>query len=82
MNSLKNYVKNNSKTLFKYDSVITNVVFDNKGFLFSDKAQLVYQQIKNLPHLYVAWTDCKNGFYYIENPFNKEEDGKDNMPII
>ena len=45
MNNLKNYVKNNSKTLFRYNNLITNVEFDNRGFFFSDAAQLEYNQI-------------------------------------
>jgi hypothetical protein len=69
MNNLKNYVNNNSKTLFRYNSVITNVEFDNRGFFFSDAAQLEYNLIKDLPHLYVAWTDCENGFFYIGKSF-------------
>jgi hypothetical protein len=65
MNNLKNYVKNNSKTLFKYNGVITNAEFDNKGFFFAEEAQLVYNRIKKLPHLYVAWTDSEKGLFYV-----------------
>lgn len=71
MDNIKNYVKNNSQTLFQNSGELTNIVFDNKGFLFSDEAQLVYQQIKNSPHLYVAWTDCENGFFYIGKSFQQ-----------
>ena len=69
MNSIKNYVKNNSKTLFRYKSVITNAEFDNRGFFFTDAAQLEYNLINNLPHLYVAWTDCEHGFIYVGKSF-------------
>ena len=69
MNVLKNYVINNSKTLFRSNKIITNAVFDNSGFFFSDSAQLEYNLIKNLPHLYVAWTDGENGFIYIGKSF-------------
>jgi hypothetical protein len=65
MNTIKNYVKNNSKTLFRYKSIITNAEFDNRGFFFTDTAQLEYNLIKDLPHLYVAWTDCENGYLYV-----------------
>ncbi|WP_297511101.1 hypothetical protein [Flavobacterium sp.] len=65
MNSIKNYVKNNSKTLFRYKNVITNAEFDNRGFFFTDAAELEYNLIKDLPHLYVAWTDCENGYLYV-----------------
>ena len=69
MNVLKNYVTNNSKTLFRSNKIITNAVFDNSGFFFSDSAQLEYNLIKDLPHLYVAWTDGENGFIYIGKSF-------------
>lgn len=65
MDNIKNYVKNNSQTLFRYNNLITETVFDNRGFFFSEEAQIIYGQIKNLPHLYVAWTDCEKGLFYI-----------------
>ena len=71
MDNLKIYVKHNSQTLFRYNNLITNVVFDNRGFFFSDVAQLEYNQNKSLPHLYVAWTDCENGFFYIGKSFQQ-----------
>jgi len=65
MDIIKNYVRNNSQTLFKNVDTINNVVFDNRGFYFSKEAQIVYNQIKDLPHLYVAWTDSEDGFIYV-----------------
>lgn len=65
MNSLKTYVRNNSKTLFRNNGEITNAEFDNRGFFFAEEAQLEYNQIKNLPHLYVAWTVCEKGLFYV-----------------
>ena len=65
MDNLKIYVKHNSQTLFRFNNLKTNAVFDNRGFFFSDVAQLEYNQIKGLPHLYVAWTDSEDGFIYV-----------------
>jgi hypothetical protein len=69
MDIIKNYVRNNSQTLFKNVDTINNVVFDNRGFYFSKEAQIVYNQIKDLPHLYVAWTESREGFYYVGKSF-------------
>jgi cytoplasmic iron level regulating protein YaaA (DUF328/UPF0246 family) len=69
MNTIKNYVKNNSQTLFKSVDTINNIVFDNRGFLFSDKAQAKYNEICDLPHIYVAWVDGNDGFLYIGKSF-------------
>lgn len=71
MNKIKNYVKNNSQTLFKSVNSINNVVFDDRGFLFSDKAQAKYNEICDLPHIYVAWVDGNDGFLYIGKSFQK-----------
>lgn len=71
MDNIKNYVKNNSQTLFRYNGEITNAEFDNRGFFFAEEAQLEYNQIKNLPHLYVAWTVCEKGFLYIGKSFQQ-----------
>lgn len=71
MNKIKNYVKNNSQTLFKSVDTMNNIVFDNRGFLFSDKAQAKYNEICDLPHIYVAWVDGNDGFLYIGKSFQK-----------
>lgn len=71
MKNVKKYVKNNSQTLFKSVDTINNIVFDNRGFLFSDKAQSKYNKICDLPHIYVAWVDGKDGFFYIGESFQK-----------
>ena len=65
MGNIKNFVINKSHILFKSNENILSIPFDNKGFFLSENAQKVYDQIKDLPHLYVAWTDCVNGFFYI-----------------
>lgn len=65
MKILKEYVKNNSETLFKSVKSNNAIIFDNRGFFFSDEAQNKYDQIKNTPHLYVAWTEHIKGFNYI-----------------
>lgn len=66
MHLVKNYVRENSTLLFK--SLQNNnrtVLFDNKGFFLTKETQASYDQIKNQPHLYVAWTTNQNGYYYI-----------------
>lgn len=72
MDNLKLYVKNNSELLFKHLDSSTNLAFfDNKGFSFTDNSQARYNVIKHSPHLYVAWTDSDNGYYYIGKSFQK-----------
>lgn len=70
MQLIKNYVSQNSSLLFKHQEENNQIaIFDNKGFYFTEEAQLIYNQIKNQPHLYVAWTNNLNGHYYIGKSF-------------
>lgn len=70
MQVIKNYVKENSKILFKYQvDSSQSVIFDHKGFFFSTETQKIYDQIKDQPHLYVAWTKNQRGYYYVGSSF-------------
>jgi hypothetical protein len=66
MQSIINYVGENSDLLFSHAETNTRIaLFNNRGFSFTTDAQNTYDQIKNQPHLYVAWTNNENGYYYI-----------------
>jgi len=70
MQLVKDYVKGNSSILFKGQTLNNQLaIFDSKGFYLSDEAQLLYDKIKNQPHIYVAWTKSKNGYYYVGKSF-------------
>ena len=69
MDRIKEYVSNNNVPLFKtHNENPLLAFFDNKGFYFSESAELEYNQIKNQPHLYVA---NGNDSYYIGKSFQK-----------
>ena len=64
INKLKEYVKKNATILFKTDEKNNlEAIFDEKGFWFHPITQTIYDRIKNMPHLYVAFS--KEGFIYI-----------------
>ncbi len=66
------YIQNNSVVLFKcQEAASLKALFDVKGFYLSDEAQKKYTESKNMPHLYVAYTKGKDGFYYIGKSFQK-----------
>lgn len=44
-------------------------VFDDKGFIFTEETQNIYNKIKSTPHLYVAYSDNYDGFIYIGKSF-------------
>lgn len=70
MQLIKDYVKENYSLLFQHqpdNELIT--IFDNKGFSFTKAAKFNYDQIKNQPHLYVAWTKNEHGIYYVGKSF-------------
>jgi len=70
MQIIKNYVRENSKLLFEYQSESNHIaIFDSKGFFFSAGTQTFYNQIKNQPHLYVSWTENIKGHYYVGKSF-------------
>jgi hypothetical protein len=70
MQLIKEFVKENSTLLFKHVSNKDQVaIFDSKGFLFTEEAQTKYNEIKNQPHLYVAWTNNQCGYYYVGKSF-------------
>ena len=56
MDYIKEYIKHNNFSLFKTHSEnILLAQFDSRGFHFTDEANKSYSQIKNQPHLYVAF---------------------------
>ena len=62
-----NFVRSNSKPLFRTTTEDNLLVsFDDKGFQLSDEAKRVYDNIKNDPHLYVAFG---SEWYYIGESF-------------
>ena len=70
MQLIKNYVRENYSLLFHHEPNNELIaIFDNKGFSFTVEAQNHYNLIKNQPHLYVAWTNDENGYYYIGKSF-------------
>jgi hypothetical protein len=70
MQLIKDYVKENYCLLFHHQPNNTLIsIFDSKGFSFTKDAQTIYNLIKNQPHLYVAWTNNKNGNYYVGKSF-------------
>lgn len=70
--AIKNYVKEHSYLLFKHiENNSLKAIFDNKGFDFTPQAKIAYDRIKSEPHLYVAWTNSKQGHYYIGKSFQK-----------
>lgn len=62
---IKSFVIENSSKLFKGTKENLQIEFDNKGFWFDPKTEEIYNQIKYSPHLYVAFTKNKSGYYYI-----------------
>lgn len=39
-------------------------VFDEKGFFLSEEAQRIYDQVKDLPHIYVARLGLEDAYYF------------------
>lgn len=69
---IKTYVHKNFYLLFNHiENNKLIALFDNKGFYFSTNAKAKYDEIKNEPHLYVAWNKSNNGYYYIGKSFQK-----------
>ena len=65
MQLIKNYVRENYSLLFHHEpNNELTAIFDNKGFSFTVEAQNHYNVIKNQPHLYVAWTNDENGYFF------------------
>ncbi len=70
INQLKDYIMSNGKVLFKKSEADNSkAVFDKKGFFFETNTQLAYDNIKSLPHLYVAYTKNVNGYLYVGKSF-------------
>jgi hypothetical protein len=72
LEKIQNYVQNNSSLLFNHvENNPLLALFNTKGFALSLAAQAAYDKIKNEPHLYVAWADGQNGYYYIGKSFQQ-----------
>lgn len=70
MDYIIQFVEKNSEILFRYLDNNKNLIsFDKKGFHFTNEAQIKYNEIKNEPHLYVAFSD--DGVYYIGKSFQR-----------
>jgi hypothetical protein len=70
MQLIKDYVEENYSLLFQHQPDNTLIsIFDTKGFSFTNEAQNNYNLIKNQPHLYVAWTNNKDGGRYVGKSF-------------
>ena len=70
MEQVLGYIEQNSHRLFKHsENDILEAVFDNKGFFFDAQTELIYRRIRNLPHLYVAFSTGENGLYYVGKSF-------------
>jgi hypothetical protein len=69
---LNKYIRENSVLLFECDEANPlKAIFDERGFYLSADAQKKYDEIKNVPHLYIAFTKSEHGFYYIGKSFQK-----------
>jgi hypothetical protein len=70
MQLIKKYIRENYSILFQHEpNNILTAIFDHKGFSFTEEAQYHYNLIKNQPHIYVAWTNDENGYYYVGKSF-------------
>lgn len=71
MEGIKEFVLNNSVHLLRNIPNIESIkIFDNRGFWLSEQAQLLYNEIRNEPHLYVVNTSDNSG-WYIGKSFQK-----------
>ena len=70
MQLIKSYAQQNYSLLFHHQPNNTlTAIFDSKGFRFTIDTQNNYNLIKNHPHIYVAWTNNENGYYYVGKSF-------------
>lgn len=70
MQLIKEFVKKKGSLLFQHqESNACISIFDRRGFKFPTETQIIYNLIKHQPHLYVAWTNNKNGYYYVGKSF-------------
>ena len=69
MQLIKEYIKENSTLLFEYlENNELLAVFDSRGFFFTEESKSVYGQIRDKPHVYVAWSEDSN---YVGKSFQK-----------
>ncbi len=65
------FIQNNSVPLFESDNSGTVAFFDDKGFNFSELASVKYKELCDFPHLYIAFTRNKKGFYYVGKSYQR-----------
>jgi hypothetical protein len=66
------FILSNSFLLFRCDpNTPLKALFDNSGFFFSEEADGAYREIKNSPHLYVAYSENPDGHFYIGESFQQ-----------
>ena len=70
MQLIKNFIEINSSLLFKHLPLETKTaIFDDKGFIFTDKTKNIYDSIKNEPHLYIAYSKSTMESIYVGKSF-------------
>ena len=66
INELKRFISDSGNPLFKKNPEKSlTAIFDKEGFWFDSRTENIYNQIKGKPHIYVAFTNNQNGYYYI-----------------
>ena len=63
---INEFIKRNTFKLFltnENDNLMA--LFDKSGFWFDKQAKSEYLKIMSLPHIYIAFSNMKNGFIYI-----------------
>jgi hypothetical protein len=72
MDSLLNYINENSVLLFQHaKDDPCQVCFDTRGFFLSEKATSLYLSLRDTPHLYVAYTNTDSPSAYIGKSYQK-----------
>ena len=60
------FIKKNSFELFHtIENDNLTALFDKNGFWFDKKTKIEYEKIMSKPHIYIAFSENKNGFIYI-----------------
>lgn len=72
MEAIRQFIESNSTLLFDHiSSDELQVIFDEKGFFFTEETQGIYNRIKSIPHIYVAYSECKEGYFYVGKSFQQ-----------
>ena len=60
------FIKKNSFKLFHtIENDNLTALFDKRGFWFDKITKIEYQKIMSKPHIYIAFSDNKNGYIYV-----------------